>query len=175
MNKTISQRAALVALSLALGTAPGFAGPGNALYDLIDTSYSYTSLGGNDVLIAGSNNPEICRFIGGDAFFDAVVAGDDAAKAAAKPQATCVPLSMFSITATGTGIESVFDLATAIDESEGYLGVSPGTLLVEGYESIDLCRFSMPDAYFDAVMAGEEPAKGDHPSVVCLPLNEVFQ
>jgi hypothetical protein len=161
-------------VSLALAT-PGFAEPGNVLYDLIDTSVGYTSLGGNDVLIQGSSNPEICRFFGSDAYFDAVVAGDDAAKAAAKPQTACVPLSAFSITATGTGLDSVYDLATAIDESEGYISVSPGTLVVEGYEQIDLCRFSLPDAYFDAVIAGEEPAEGDHPSVVCLPLNEVFQ
>ncbi len=174
MNQTISHRGALVALCLTLGTAPGFAEPGNALYDLIDNSYSYTSLGGNDVLIMG-NTPEICRFIGGDAYFDAVVAGDDAAKVAAKPQAICLPLSKLAITTTGSGLETVFDLAAAIDESEGYVSASPGTLVIEGYGKIDLCRFSMPDAYFDAVMAGEEPAEADHPSVVCLPLNEVFQ
>ncbi|MEJ2035713.1 MAG: hypothetical protein P8X69_06400 [Maritimibacter sp.] len=161
-------------VSLALA-APGFAEPGNVLYDLIDNSFGYTSIGENTVLIQGEMNPELCHLSGSDAYFDAVLAGDEAATTAAQPNATCVPLSIFEVIATGSSIDSIFDLATAVDEAEGYFVPTPGTLLLEGYDQIDLCRFTLPDAYFDAVMAGEEPDEGSRPSVICLPLNEVFQ
>jgi hypothetical protein len=165
---------ALTALGL-LAALPALGEEGNWLYDLVDNSYAYQSIGDDTVLIEGENNPEICRFGATDGFFAAVAAGDEAAMEASRPSVACVPLSRFRVIPTGSSLENIFDLATALDESEGYISPAPGTLLIEGYGQIDLCHFTLPDAYFAALTAGEDPDEADLPSVACLPLNEVFQ
>lgn len=154
---------------------PVLADDSSRITDLIDNSFGYTQIGVTTLLIEGEKYPEICRFDEMDAYFAAVAAGDTSAAESNHPGVVCLPLSKVSVIETGTGIDSVFDLATELDEAEGRISFAPNTLLIEGYENINLCHFNLPDAYFAALTAGEEPVEADLPSATCLPLNEVFQ
>lgn len=64
-----------------------------ALYEFIDTSESYVQIKPGIVMIEGETEIEFCHFDLSDAYFAAVAAGDDAAKAENQPSVTCAPFS----------------------------------------------------------------------------------
>lgn len=148
--------------------------PDAGLYNLIDQSDGYFSIRQNVVMIEGETEIKACHFGLTPEFFAAYGAGDAAGVEATQPTVVCVPLEDMSVADTASAIDSSDALFGFIDNSESYVQVAQGIVMIEGETSIEFCHFDLKDEYFAAVAAGDEAGMAEfQPSVTCAPFGDV--
>lgn len=175
MIKLISVAASLALAATAMpAMAQNVQSPNSNLFELIDLSDGYFTIRDNVVMIEGESEIKACHFGLSVDFFAAYGAGDAAGVTANQPNVVCVALQDMNVVATASSIDSSRSLYDFIDNSESYVQVNPGIVMIEGEEEIEFCHFDLSDAYFAAVASGDEAAlKDNSPTVTCVPFADV--
>jgi len=146
----------------------------SGLYELIDLSDGYFSIRENVVLIEGESEIKACHFGLSREFFAAHGAGDAASIEALRPNVVCVSISEMNVLPTNSAINSPSTLYEFIDNSESYVQVKQGIVMIEGETAIEFCHFDLKDEYFAAVAAHDSAAMAaNQPSVTCVPFGDV--
>ncbi len=144
------------------------------LYELIDLSDGYFSIRENVVMIEGESEIKACHFGLSTEFFAAYGAGDAAGVEAMQPTVVCVSLEEMNVVSTASSIDSSGALYEFIDNSESYVQVKQGIVMIEGETEIEFCHFDLKDAYFAAVAVDDKAAMAiNQPTVTCAPFSDV--
>jgi hypothetical protein len=174
MMKRITLAAGVAAMVAMPAVAQNVQSANANLYELIDLSDGYFSIRQNVVMIEGESEIKACHFGLTPEFFAAYGAGDAAGVEATQPNVVCVPVQDMNVVATASVIDSSAGLYDFIDNSESYVQVGQGIVMIEGENDIEFCNFNLTDAYFAAVAAGDEAAMVENqPSVTCAPLADI--
>ena len=152
---------------LALLSACCLAMPASAqdFAELLDASIGYTHVRDNVVMIETETGGAFCKLDVADADFAAVRNG----LPAIGPSATCLPYSVLNGRIDSSDDRSFTDM---IDQSEGYVGLRQGVVLVEEGTRSAICQITISDADFARFESQGESGVTDA-RAVCIPVSEL--